>query len=113
MVDDEAVTSLMFKRVLETRLSCVVDTAYNGFEALAKARNTPPDLVLLDVRMPGMSGFEVCQHLKADPNTATSVVVYVSGNAAPADPLECGEEYLTKPVPAAVLCETVQRMLRG
>ncbi len=113
VVDDEAVTGLMFKRVLELRLACTVDTAHNGQEALDKARALHPDLMLLDIRMPGMDGFQVCRALKSDPATADTKVVYVSGNAQPEGPLEGAQDYLIKPVPAAVLCDTVTRVLRG
>src|SRR6186713_2788286 len=55
-----------------------VATASNGEEALAKVAADPPDLVLLDVMMPGMSGYEVCRRLRADPVTALLPVVLVT-----------------------------------
>ena len=82
--------------LLEARLSAEyfnVQTAYSGPEALAKAIADPPDIVLLDVMMPGMDGFEVCRRLKAEPRTRHVPVVMVTALSAAEDRvrgLECG-----------------------
>jgi len=55
-----------------------VATAVNGEEALAKVASERPDLVLLDVMMPGLSGYDVCRRLRADPETALLPVVLVT-----------------------------------
>ena len=55
-----------------------VTTAVNGEEALAKVAAEPPDIVLLDVMMPGLSGYAVCERLRADPQTALLPVVLVT-----------------------------------
>ena len=60
-------------KLLEAKLSSEyydVLTATNGLEALEKVKSQSPDIVLLDVMMPGMDGFEVCKQIKADPATA-------------------------------------------
>ncbi len=62
-----------------------VVTASNGAEAVARARQIKPDLILLDVRMPKMTGFEACQSLKAAPDTAAIPVVFLSARGQEAD----------------------------
>lgn len=74
----------------------------SGMQALEKARLAPPDLVLLDLRMPGMDGFEVCRRLKADPVTADIPVIFMTAEEDTAHKVEGFElgavDYITKPV---------------
>jgi putative two-component system response regulator len=77
--------------------------ALNGDRALAIARSTsPPDLILLDVMMPGMDGYEVCRRLKADPLTRNIPVIFVTAlneSVSEAFGLSLGAvDYLTKPI---------------
>ncbi|MEN6625895.1 MAG: response regulator [Candidatus Sumerlaeia bacterium] len=77
-VDDETDVLLIVK----TALTCEgfqVETAHNGKDALAAAREQKPDLILLDVMMPGMSGFDVMRELKADESTATIPIIMLTG----------------------------------
>lgn len=60
-----------------------VESAYDGFEAGAKVHTFDPDVVLLDLMMPGMDGFEVCRHLKEDTNTCHMRVVAMTGYYTP------------------------------
>ncbi|MEI9987137.1 MAG: response regulator [Aliidongia sp.] len=81
--------------------------ATSGGDALASARSQEPDLILLDVMMPDMDGYEVCRALKADPATRDVPVIFVTGLADSTDEtrgLEVGAiDYITKPfVPAVV-----------
>ncbi len=75
----------------------------DGALALAAARNMPPDLILLDVRMPGLNGYEVCRRLKSseDPRLRTAPVIFISAMAENADIMEGfaagGVDYITKP----------------
>ncbi len=62
-----------------------VVTASNGAEAVDRARQTRPDLILLDVRMPRMTGYEACQTLKAAPDTQAIPVVFLSARGQEAD----------------------------
>ncbi len=91
-------------------------TAADGEEALARAREHQPDLILLDVMMPKMDGIEVCRHLKADPSGPFIPVVMVTAKTDSKDivaGLEAGgDEYLTKPVDQAALVARVKSMLR-
>ena len=63
LVDDEESIQLLYREEFEDE-GYAVDSAYNGAEALAKFRQTPPDLVVLDINMPGMNGIEVLRQMK-------------------------------------------------
>lgn len=77
IVDDEAQNIEVLRRLM-TRLGYAVMTASNGESALQSVARDAPDLVLLDVRMPGIDGFEVCRRLKADPATRLIPVVLIT-----------------------------------
>ncbi len=106
-------------KLLEAKLSCEyydVIRAYSGAEALAIADAEPPDLVLLDVMMPRMDGFEVCRRLKANPRTADVPVVMVtalSDVASRVQGLEAGaDDFLTKPVNDVALFARLRSLVR-
>ncbi|MFV0448212.1 MAG: HD-GYP domain-containing protein [Vibrio sp.] len=84
-----------------------VKIAINGQKALALAAKTAPDLILLDVMMPDMNGYEVCQRLKQDPLTRHIPVIFVTALAETADETQGfeigGVDYITKPVSASVV----------
>ena len=90
-------------------------TAGNGREALAEVQADPPDLLLLDVNMPELDGFEVATMLKADPVTATIPIIMVSaqeGRGSRLIGLESGaEDYLSKPVDPAELVAKIRNLL--
>ncbi|MGP1274410.1 MAG: PleD family two-component system response regulator [Caulobacterales bacterium] len=107
------------RRLLEARLSAEyfdVVLAASGAECLEKARDTMPDLILLDVMMPGMDGFETCRRLKADAATRHIPVVMVTALDQREDRvkgLEAGaDEFLTKPVNDVALFARVRSLLR-
>lgn len=115
VVDDQPINV----DILQTRLTVhgyEILTAYDGEEALAKARGEQPDLILLDVMMPRMDGIEVCQRLKADATLPFIPIIMVTARADTRDvvaDLEAGaDEYLTKPVDQAALVARVKSMLR-
>ncbi len=90
-------------------------TATNGQEALAKVVEEKPDLVLLDIMMPKMSGFEVCTRIKKDPKTRDTLVVMVTALSETGDverAAECGtDDYLSKPVDRKALIDLVRNLL--
>jgi two-component system cell cycle response regulator len=106
-------------KLLEAKLTSEyfeVVTAFSGAEALAKIDECEPDIVLLDVMMPGMDGFEVCRRIKANPKTAHVPVVMVTALDQPSDRvagLEAGaDDFLTKPVDDAALFARVRSLVR-
>ena len=106
-------------KLLEAKLSAEyfeVVSAFNGLECLAKVDESMPDIVLLDVMMPGMDGFEVCRRLKGNPKTAHIPVVMVTALDQPSDRvagLEAGaDDFLTKPVDDAALFARVRSLVR-
>src|SRR5262245_21761922 len=106
-------------RLLEARLSAEyfdVDTAMNGRDALAICEHGECDIVLLDVMMPDMNGFEVCQRLKTNPATHHIPVVMVTALDQPSDRvkgLESGaDDFLTKPVSDVALIARVRSLTR-
>jgi DNA-binding response OmpR family regulator len=90
-------------------------TAVNGFQGLKMARTDAPDLILLDLMLPGMDGFEVLNQLRSDPSTAKLPVVIVSAKAGQAD-MEMASRigadgYLVKPVRLADLLSILRSLL--
>jgi class 3 adenylate cyclase len=105
--------------ILKTRLEShgyEVVTAADGEEALARARDAGPDLILLDVMMPKLDGFDVCRRVRDDPALPFVPIILVTAKGDPKDivaGLEAGgDEYLTKPVDQAALVARVKSMLR-
>src|SRR6204780_635134 len=106
-------------KLLEAKLTAEyfeVVTAFNGMECLAKMEQGVPDIVLLDVMMPGMDGFEVCRRIKANPKTAHIPVVMVTALDQSSDRvagLDAGaDDFLTKPVDDAALFARVRSLVR-
>lgn len=106
-------------KLLEARLAAEyfeVRTAQNGREAIEIARRERVDLVILDVMMPGMDGFEACRTLKSSPETAHVPVIMVTALDEAGDRvkgLECGaDDFLTKPVSDIALVTRVRSLVR-
>lgn len=89
----------------------------NGQEAVESARSAVPDLILLDVRMPRMTGYEACRALKGDPSTASIPIVFLSAKGQEEevrDGLKAGAEaYILKPFAPDQLIERVKEHLRA
>jgi diguanylate cyclase (GGDEF) domain len=106
-------------KLLEAKLTSEyfeVVSAFSGMEALGKIEVCDPDIVLLDVMMPGMDGFEVCRRIKSNPRTAHIPVVMVTALDQPSDRvtgLDAGaDDFLTKPVDDAALFARVRSLVR-
>jgi DNA-binding response OmpR family regulator len=93
-----------------------VMTAADGAEALNKARATPPDLIVLDLMLPEISGLEVCKMLRRDPTTAAVPIIMLTAKAAEIDRvlgLELGaDDYITKPFSPRELVLRIQKLLQ-
>ncbi|MEO6181919.1 MAG: response regulator transcription factor [Verrucomicrobiota bacterium] len=92
-----------------------VKSAHDGAEALAKARSLLPSLIVLDVMLPEIDGFEICKLLRRDPNTAAIPIIMLTAKAAEIDRvlgLELGaDDYLTKPFSPRELVLRVKKLL--
>ena len=114
IVDDEPRFAFMLADMLNDA-GYDARTLDNGRDALEAAHRHPPDLVLLDVHMPGIDGFEVASRLKADPATAAIPIIMLSameGRGARVIGLQSGaEEYLAKPFDKAELLARVHNLL--
>jgi PAS domain S-box-containing protein len=116
-VDDNEGCRYAVTRILEHHSFRVVEAA-NGSEALRLARAEKPDLVLLDLNLPDINGFEVCRLLKAEPATSTIPVLHITASflssADMARGLESGaDNYLVEPVEPEVLVATINSALRA
>lgn len=115
IVDDREENRYVLKRILESG-GYLCELAERGTQALELAK-TLPDLVILDVRLPDMSGYEVCRALKACPATASIMVLQISAsfisNDDKARALDGGADaYMTHPIDRTVLIATVRALLR-
>lgn len=114
IVDDDLESLKLIGLMLQAKGYQIV-AAQNGPQALSKAVNEAPDLVMLDIMMPGMSGLEVCQHLRADQRTATIPVILFTAKSQLDDKVagfEAGaDDYLTKPIHPAELVIRVETLL--
>lgn len=114
IIDDERFNLNALHGLLRDEHQVMVAT--DGAQGLAAALRTPPDLILLDVSMPGMDGYEVCQQLKADPLTAGIPVLFItaSGDAAhEARAFEVGAaDFIVKPFHPVVVHARVRTHLR-
>jgi CheY-like chemotaxis protein len=115
VVDDSDAHRTLYATML--RSTAVVTTVSRGEHALALAAADPPDVIVLDVMMPGMDGWETCERLKADPVTATIPIIMltsVEGVDVPARAREAGAiAVLMKPCPAERLILTIDAARGG
>jgi len=115
IVDDNSQNAELLEAYLEP-LDCSVRIASDGIEALEQVKQKHPDLILLDIMMPRMSGFEVCRRLKNEPKTRDIPVVMVTALNELAD-VERGvdsgaDDFLSKPVNKLELLTRVKSLLR-
>jgi two-component system alkaline phosphatase synthesis response regulator PhoP len=115
VVDDNQENLELLQAYLDD-VDCRTVPAHNGLEALEMVRKSPPDLILLDVMMPKMSGFEVCRRLKNDPKTSDIPVIMVTALSEFGD-IERGidsgtDDFLSKPVNKLELLTRVKTMLK-
>ena len=94
----------------------IVETAKNGDEAIEKAKKTSPDLIILDIMMPGKNGIEVCNMLRGMPAFKTTLIVFLTAmgdEGTEIKGLETGaDDYITKPISPKVLVSKVHALFR-
>src|SRR5258708_7671445 len=114
VADDSLTIRKAIGMVLSTE-DCRITAVDNGLEALTKARELKPDLVLADVVMPGMSGYEVCEAIKSDSSTQHIPVLLLAGNFEPFDENRAraarADGHLIKPFESEALIQKVQSFL--
>jgi diguanylate cyclase (GGDEF)-like protein len=110
LVDDEKANLLVLNTLLAAEYT--IFTAKSGEEALSRAAEDPPDLILLDIILPGMDGFEVLRRLKESPDTRSIPVIIITGLQSDADEekglLLGAVDYITKPVKNAIVIARVK-----
>jgi sigma-B regulation protein RsbU (phosphoserine phosphatase) len=114
VVDDAPLNITLLSNILSADHK--VKAATSGEKAIEIALREPqPDLILLDIVMPGMNGYEVCEHLKQDPATAAIPVIFITAKTTTQDEqrgLELGAvDYITKPISPAIVKNRVQTQL--
>lgn len=113
IVDDTPENIMILTRLLSNEYTIIV--ADNGQQALQRVGEALPDLILLDILMPEMDGYQVCARLKAEPHTANIPVIFVTGLAEESDEqkgLELGAvDYIVRPISPALLRARVRNHL--
>ncbi len=119
IVDDEPDFCTIVQVQLEKE-GFEVELAYNGEEGLEKIRANPPDVIVLDVMMPGKDGYEVCKELKADEKYADIPVILLTAVASHvtstryshADGMSTeADDYIAKPASAEEITQSIRRLL--
>ena len=128
VIDDDQPTALIISSILK-KSGYEVFTAFNGITGLKKAREVKPNLIILDIMMPIMNGYEVCSRLRRDPGTANIAVLILTSKGGMDGDVEVPKqflsrvqdrvkgfdvgavEFLTKPIKAKELVKRVKSVL--
>lgn len=115
LIVDDDIDSLKLIGLMLQRQGYEISAANAGGQAISKAQSDAPDLIILDVMMPDMDGYEVCRRLRADPNTQTIPIIMFTAKTLVDDKVtgfEAGaDDYLTKPTHPAELASRVKAVL--
>src|SRR5688572_2370367 len=115
IADDNQSNRELLEAMLDS-VDCEIANAIDGQDTLAKVQSFQPDVILLDVMMPRLSGFEVCQKLKSDPATKKIMVLMVTALNEAGDierAVKAGtDDFLSKPVNRVELTKRVENMLK-
>ena len=116
LIADDNLANVELLEAYLTDIDCEIESAHDGQEALDKITEWCPDVILLDVMMPRLSGFEVCRKVKDDPKTRNAMVLMVTALNELGDierAVAAGtDDFLSKPVQKVELVKRVQNMLR-
>ena len=114
LVVDDSPTELHLLREMLTRKGFSVTTANSGEEALEKLKTEKPDLVLMDVVMPGMSGFEATRSITRNPTTSSIPVIICTTKGQETDKAwglrQGAKDYIVKPIVETVLLEKIRAL---
>lgn len=115
VVDDDPSVADAISRTLRSDGQTTV-VVHNGWDAIEAAKAQHPDLVVLDVKMPGMDGYQVCRELRSDPDTASLPIIFLTARSMIEDKVEGygagADDYLTKPFAIQELALRVNALLR-
>jgi len=116
LIADDNITNVELLEAYLDGVDCEIAVAADGRETLAKAAQFQPDLILLDIMMPKLSGFEVCKTLKRDPNARQVMILMVTalnelGDIERAVAAGC-DDFLSKPINKLELVKRVENMLK-
>ena len=115
LIVDDTKTELSILSECLKNAGIIVKTAANGEDALTEVQNNPPDIIILDVVLPGMSGFEVCRELKANPPTKKIPIIICSTKGTDMDKFwgkkQGADAYIPKPVDQEELVRTVKQLI--
>ncbi|MGL4504007.1 MAG: hybrid sensor histidine kinase/response regulator, partial [Planktothrix sp.] len=115
VVDDMPDNHRVLSKML-TEKGCIVRKALNGSLALISCETTLPDIILLDIKMPDMNGYELCQHLKANPKTRDIPIIFISCLEDALDKVKSfevgGIDYITKPFQVEEVISRIDNQLK-
>lgn len=116
LISDDNQTNVELLETFLLDVDADIEMAYDGAETLEKVKTFHPDLILLDIMMPKLSGFEVCKTLKSNPETEQIMILMVTALNELGDierAVEAGcDDFLSKPVNKVELLKRVENMLR-
>ena len=115
LIADDNQTNVELLDTFLMDIDCEIEMAYDGAETLEKVRSFHPDLILLDIMMPKLNGFEVCKTVKSNPETSQTMILMVTALNELGDierAVEAGcDDFLSKPVNKVELLKRVENML--
>ena len=116
LIADDNPTNVELLEAYLADINCHIEVAVDGIETLEKVVNCRPDLILLDIMMPRLSGFEVCERLKRDAETKDIMILMVTALNEPGDieraVLAGCDDFLSKPINKLELLKRVENMLK-
>jgi len=117
LIVDDILPNLELLITLLTEHGYKVRPAINGHVALRAARKAPPSLILLDINMPDMDGYEVCRRLKSDERTSNIPIIFISGLGETLNKVQAfqvgGIDYITKPFQLPEVLARIETQMRN